>query len=125
MFIAANCTNLLGQINSTGVVRVKSISAAHALSRLLVLIRQLESDTGARHEVGGDTFVVQLRSDERRKRKEGKTNALSSRGPCDNGTQGRHAVSLQRSGEGSQEVSAGEYGLHLILHGKTQVTWQR
>jgi len=73
----ADCTNLLEQINSTGKVSAKSISAAHTVvtaagwpvrpgERTSFTIIAHDS-TGARHEVGGDTFVVQLQSKQEEK----------------------------------------------------------
>jgi len=81
MFIVS-CTNLLEQINSTGVVGVKSISAAHTVvaaadrmarpgERISFTIIAHDS-TGARHEVGGDTFVVQLQSQQQDEQEEEK-----------------------------------------------------
>jgi len=81
LMFSADCTNLLAQINSTGVVSVKSISAAHTVVTADWTARPGErtsftiiahDSTGARHEVGGDDFVVQLQSqqDEKEEKKQ-------------------------------------------------------
>jgi len=112
----AFCTNLLGQINSPGVVSVESISAAHTVltaadwtarpgERASFTIIAHDS-TGARHEVGGDTFVVQLQPQQQHYEMEKKKEPFVSHSQHSQTTR-CHLLEVQVAdhGDGTYEVS--------------------
>lgn len=117
-FFAADCLKFLGQINSTGVVSVKSISAARTVMTAVdwtarpgerASFKIIAHDSmGARHEVGGDTFVVQLQSQDEKEEEKKEPNAVvihSQAHPQAASRDHPPEVQVADRGDGTYEVS--------------------